>query len=112
MIHYQRQNINWIITQQVSRHENTVLLMFVYIPDSCWRTLFALVFVSVNMLLNLTVLAIIHERIPRLADPLPDLGFDLLPRWDPALDIAEYLIVALSIGVALLLFVHKYRYEF
>jgi len=39
----------------------------------------ALLFVFINMTLNLTVLAIIHERIPMREPHLPDISFDLLP---------------------------------
>ncbi|RWS07865.1 phosphatidylcholine:ceramide cholinephosphotransferase 1-like protein, partial [Dinothrombium tinctorium] len=73
------------------------------------RTFLAFVFVLISMISNLFVLAIVHERVPRQAPPLPDLGFDLLPRADKALDVSEYIIVFYSTSILLLLFLHRYR---
>lgn len=74
------------------------------------RTLLAFLFVFINLVINLITLSIVHERVPRdIKKPLPDVSFDLLPRWDPALDIAEWIIVVLCMCVFLLLFLHRYR---
>ena len=79
-------------------------------PNSIWRSFLAFLFVFANMTLNLTVLAIIHERVPRNQPPLPDLGFDILPEADWALSVAEYIIVFQVVGVLLLIFLHRYRF--
>ena len=65
-----------------------------------------------NMTLNLTVLAIIHERVPRAQPPLPDLAFDVLPAADWALSVAEYIIVIQVVGFIILIFLHRYRSVF
>lgn len=70
----------------------------------------ALLFVFVNMTLNLTVLAIIHERVPMNEPHLPDIAFDILPDSRVLLDVAEYFIVFQMVSVVLLLFFHKHRY--
>ena len=81
-------------------------------PNSIWRSFLAFLFVFANMTLNLTVLAIIHERVPRSQPPLPDVSFDLLPRGDWALSVAEYIIVIQVVGVVILVFLHRYRSVF
>ncbi|XP_054166764.1 phosphatidylcholine:ceramide cholinephosphotransferase 2-like [Oppia nitens] len=77
--------------------------------NSLWRSFLALLFVFANMTLNLTVLAIIHERVPRNQPPLPDLAFDILPTADWALSVAEYIIVIQVVGVVVLITLHRYR---
>src|SRR5699024_10076192 len=62
----------------------------------------ALLFVFVNMTLNLTVLAIIHERVPMNEPHLPDIAFDILPDHRRFLDVAEYFIVVQMVCVFLL----------
>lgn len=69
----------------------------------------ALLFVFVNMTLNLTVLAIIHERVPMKEPHLPDIAFDLFPDNRRFLDVAEYFIVVQMVGIFILLFFHKHR---
>jgi hypothetical protein len=78
----------------------------------CWRSLLAFLFVFCNMILNLTVLAIIHERMPRSQPTLPDLAFDILPYADQALDLAEYIMIFQVLGLFILIFLHKYRFVF
>jgi len=78
--------------------------------NSLLRSALALLFVSFTMTINLTVLAIVHERVPRNQPTLPDITFDILPYSKIALDIAEYIILLEVIGVGLLIFLHKYRF--
>jgi hypothetical protein len=80
--------------------------------NSLWRSFLAFLFVFCNMTLNLTVLAIIHERVPRSQPALPDLAFDILPDADWALAVAEYVIVIQVLGVFVLIFLHRYRFVF
>ncbi len=80
--------------------------------NSLWRSILAFLFVFCNMTLNLTVLAIIHERVPRSEPPLPDLAFDILPYADRALYVAEYIIVFQVLGVFVLIFLNRYRFVF
>jgi len=42
-----------------------------------------------SVLFNLTILAVIHERVPRSMPPLPDVTFAILPKNSSALDISE-----------------------
>lgn len=53
----------------------------------------AAVCLIISVLFNLTVLAVIHERVPRGEPPLPDVAFSLLPKIDRALDYSEYIIL-------------------
>jgi hypothetical protein len=77
-----------------------------------WRLLLAFLFLLCNMILNLTVLAIVHERVPRSQPALPDLAFDILPYADQALDLAEYIMLFQVLGLFVLIFLHKYRFVF
>ena len=79
--------------------------------DGCCRTTLAFLFLFYNMTLNLFVLAVVHERVPtQIKQPLPDIGFDLLPKADWTLSIAEYVIIAQMTAVFVLLFLHRYRW--
>lgn len=64
-------------------------------------------FICMN--LNFLVIAIIHERVPRDQPPLPDIGFDLFPAFDGALNMVEYIIIVQVGSAAVLLFLHRYR---
>lgn len=50
-------------------------------------------FLTFAVFFNLTILAVIHERVPMKQPPLPDVAFSLMPKNDHALDIAEYIIM-------------------
>ncbi|XP_053205865.1 phosphatidylcholine:ceramide cholinephosphotransferase 2-like isoform X3 [Panonychus citri] len=77
--------------------------------DYC-RAILAFLFAFFGMVSNLVILAIVHERVPLdITHPLPDLGFDLLPEVDWTLDIAEYIILAVSALIIFLLFIHRHR---
>lgn len=65
-------------------------------------------FAASNMILNLLVIAIIHERVPPYG-PLPDVSFELLPEYSWGLDVAEYIISIQAFIVFTLLFLHRYR---
>ncbi|XP_075678092.1 uncharacterized protein LOC113794756 [Dermatophagoides pteronyssinus] len=71
--------------------------------------LLSMVFVSLNMTLNLLVISVIHERIPMQEPHLPDIAFDILPDHRHFLDISEYVIVIQTVCIGLLLFFHKHR---
>ena len=70
----------------------------------------AFLFVFVNMTLNLTVLSIIHERVPMNEPHLPDIAFDILPDHRQFLDVTEYFIVFQMTSIFILLFFHRHRY--
>jgi hypothetical protein len=82
--------------------------------NSLWRSVLAFLFVFCNMTINLTVLAIIHERVPRNEPPLPDLAFDILPEADRALvlTVVEFIIVFQVLTVFALIVSHKNRFVF
>lgn len=77
-----------------------------------WKTLTAFGFLSGNLVLNLTCLAIVHERVPdrNKYPPLPDIFFDLFPPLDWALDVSEIIILVSIWSTLLLLFMHRYRW--
>lgn len=62
-----------------------------------------------SVLFNLTILAVIHERVPRSQPPLPDVTFSLLPKIDWALDISEYIIMFMTTCLLLITLLHRYR---
>lgn len=80
-----------------------------YVRNVYLLNFLAFLFVFVNMTFNLTVLAIIHERVPMNEPHLPDVAFDILPDERNFLDITEYFIVFQSTCIGLLLFFHKHR---
>lgn len=81
-----------------------------FVRDSYFRNTLAFVFLFYNMTLNLFVLAVVHERVPsQIQQPLPDIAFDLLPKADWTLSIAEYVIVMQVTAVLILIFLHRYR---
>lgn len=77
-----------------------------------WKTLVAFSFLSGNLILNLTCLAVVHERIPDRTKypPLPDVFFDLFPPLDWALDVSEVIIIVCIWSTLLLLLIHRYRW--
>uniref|UniRef100_A0A131YR68 Shingomyelin synthase n=1 Tax=Rhipicephalus appendiculatus TaxID=34631 RepID=A0A131YR68_RHIAP len=77
-----------------------------------WKTLVAFTFLSANLILNLTCLAYVHERIPDRAKypPLPDVFFDLFPPLDWALDVSESIIIFCIWSTLGLLLIHRYRW--
>lgn len=78
--------------------------------DGCCRNALAFLFLFYNMTLNLFVLAVVHERVPAyVRQPLPDIAFDLLPKADWTLSIAEYVIIVQVSAVLCLIFLHRYR---
>ncbi len=86
-----------------------------YLPkeaNSLWRSFLAFLFVVCNMILNLTVLAIIDESVRRRQPALPILAFETLPDGDWALAVAEYVIVIQVLGVFVLIFLNRYRFVF
>lgn len=77
-----------------------------------WKCLVAFCFLSANLILNLTCLAIVHERIPDRTKypPLPDIFFDLFPPMDWALDVSEVIIIVSIWSTLLLVLTHRYRW--
>ena len=63
----------------------------------------------ISVLFNLTILAVIHERVPRSQPPLPDVAFSLLPKIDHALDISEYIILFMVTSTLTMSLLHYYR---
>lgn len=80
------------------------------VGGSCCRNTLAFLFLFYNMTLNLFVLAVVHERVPEhIAQPLPDIAFDVLPKADWMLNVAEYVIIVQMTAVLALMFLHRYR---
>ena len=65
------------------------------------KTIFAFLYAVIAMNWNLIVLAIVHDKVPNRHLALPDIGFDLLPRADWALNFSELVMV----GEVILVFV-------
>lgn len=82
-----------------------------YKPEKC-KTLLACLLSTVCLLLNLVVLAYIHDRVPdrEKVGPLPDVLFDLFPPVDQALEVSEIIIIASVWSCVLLIILHRYRW--
>ncbi|GIY35729.1 phosphatidylcholine:ceramide cholinephosphotransferase 1 [Caerostris darwini] len=81
-------------------------------PPEKWKTLIGFVFLAFNMAWTLTVLAIVHERMPDRATtrPLPDIFFDIFPPVDWALDVSEVIIIISVWLTIFVIVVHKHRF--
>lgn len=75
------------------------------------KTLLAFGFYIGNLLLNVVLLAIIHERTPLADLPLPDVTFDLLPYWPEAIYLVEVFVITLLVLVFLLVLFHRNGYR-
>lgn len=73
------------------------------------RIMVAVMFLIIAVLFNLTILAVIHERVPMDEPPLPDISFSLLPKNDKALDVSEYIIMFMCTTTVLMIVLHRYR---
>ncbi|XP_022644612.1 phosphatidylcholine:ceramide cholinephosphotransferase 1-like isoform X3 [Varroa destructor] len=82
-----------------------------YKPEKC-KTLLACIFAVFCLLLNLVVLAFIHDRVPdrTKVPPLPDIFFDQFPVVDQALEVSEIIIIASVWSCVLLIILHRYRW--
>lgn len=71
----------------------------------------AFLFVCFNCTLNMTSLAIIHDKVPDRDKypPLPDVVLDNITAVDWALDLSEYLIMASMYSCILVIVFHKHR---
>lgn len=101
------QQLEEIIPLEVSKHLSSNPLL--YITSSIKQHIVAITFLFIAVLFNLTILAIIHERVPHDDAPLPDISFDILPKNDRALDISEFIIIFMSTSTILMIFFHRYR---
>ncbi|KAH9394604.1 sphingomyelin synthase [Tyrophagus putrescentiae] len=73
------------------------------------QLLVAACFLVFAVFFNLTVLAVIHERVPMGQPPLPDVAFALMPKNDHALDIAEYIIMFMTASTLVMTLLHRFR---
>ncbi|OQR68250.1 phosphatidylcholine:ceramide cholinephosphotransferase 1-like [Tropilaelaps mercedesae] len=82
-----------------------------YKPEKC-KTFVACIISTLCLLLNLLVLAYIHDRVPDRSKtpPLPDIFFDLFPEIDEALKVSEIIIIASVWTCVLLIVLHRYRW--
>lgn len=80
-------------------------------PPEKWKTFLGFVFLTVNMAWTLTVLSIVHERMPdrTKSPPLPDIFFDVFPPVDWALDVSEFIIIISVWLTVLMIIMHKHR---
>lgn len=74
------------------------------------QLLIAFGFLMIGVIFNLTIIAIIHERVPFEQPPLPDVSFDLLPKRDSALYISEYIIMFMSSSLMVMILFHRFRW--
>lgn len=76
--------------------------------SSYLKTGLALLCALIAVKMNLFMLAIVHDRVPaNTTGPLPDLGFDLLPRIDSALIISECIIIVEFVMLFFVPILHK-----
>lgn len=82
------------------------------IPNEIWKTFIALLIMCLNMVINLTALALVHEYVPDndIYEPLPDIIVSNVPAQDWGLDVSEYMIIATLISTVCVLIFHKYRF--
>ncbi|XP_076365605.1 phosphatidylcholine:ceramide cholinephosphotransferase 2-like isoform X2 [Tachypleus tridentatus] len=81
-------------------------------PSEKWKTFVAFIFMSWNLVLNLTCLSIVHERMPERTKfpPLPDIFFDLFLPAEWALDVSEGIIVVAVWSTLFIVFIHRNRF--
>lgn len=81
-------------------------------PSEKWKTFVAFIFMFMNLVLNLTCLSIVHERLPERTKypPLPDIFFDLFPPSDWALDVSEGIIVVSVWSTLFMIFIHRHGF--
>nr|XP_046915287.1 phosphatidylcholine:ceramide cholinephosphotransferase 1-like [Dermatophagoides farinae] len=83
------------------------------IINTLWQrhsiNLMALIFMATGMLLNSLMLSLTHERVPIQMKPLPDVGFDLLPRIDDLIVFCELYITIQNLSFLIVLFFHLDR---
>ncbi|XP_042901050.1 phosphatidylcholine:ceramide cholinephosphotransferase 1 [Parasteatoda tepidariorum] len=81
-------------------------------PPEKWKTFLGFIFLAFNMAWTLTVLAIVHERMPDRTKykPLPDIFFDVFPAVEKALDVSEVIIIISVWLTILVIIMHKHRF--
>ncbi|KAG8191862.1 hypothetical protein JTE90_019798 [Oedothorax gibbosus] len=81
-------------------------------PPEKWKTFLGFLFLAMNMAWTLTVLAIVHERMPDRGTtrPLPDIFFDVFPPVDWALDVSEFIIIVSVWLTILMIVMHRHRF--
>lgn len=89
---------------------NTINPKLLTLKATMPQLLIAFGFLMIGVIFNLTIIAIIHERVPFEQPPLPDVSFDLLPKRDSALYISEYIIMFMSSSVMLMILFHRFRW--
>lgn len=97
--------------QQSSTNETAVSRKWRGLSARLGKTLLAFGFYLGNLLLNVLLLAIIHERTPLNDLPIPDVTFDLLPYWPQAIYIVECYVITLLVLVFLLVIFHRNGYR-
>ncbi|MFH4976994.1 hypothetical protein AB6A40_003703 [Gnathostoma spinigerum] len=61
-------------------------------------------------LANEVAIAWIHDRVPRKDDPLPDLWFSIFPEVPGCIQIAECIILIISVSCIAVMIFHQYRW--
>ncbi|XP_054717171.1 phosphatidylcholine:ceramide cholinephosphotransferase 1-like [Uloborus diversus] len=81
-------------------------------PAEKFKTFLGFVFLACNMAWTLTILSIVHERMPDRTKypPLPDVFFDIFPPVDWALDVSEFIIIVSVWLTVLMIIMHKHRF--
>ncbi|XP_050532109.1 phosphatidylcholine:ceramide cholinephosphotransferase 2-like isoform X2 [Daktulosphaira vitifoliae] len=81
-------------------------------PQEKFKTFIAFILLLINLLINTTSLAMVHERVPDRTyyKPLPDTFLDIIPASDWALDVSEILIMISTNLSFIVIACHKYRF--
>ncbi len=108
---FPREYFKTLIGMQHPQHDFSITVSQVLNMD---LLLSAFLFCLFNWFLTTISLALVHERVPDRTHygPLPDVFLDNVPAADWALDVSEILIIISTTSCMILLFFHKYRYEF
>lgn len=79
-------------------------------PTEPHKTLLALLLVFVAWLANDFALAIVHDKVPRNAQPLPDIWFAWFPEITGAIKIAELILCYSLFLVIVVMVTHTHRF--
>ncbi|XP_076361951.1 phosphatidylcholine:ceramide cholinephosphotransferase 1-like [Tachypleus tridentatus] len=82
------------------------------LPSELCKTVIAFFFMFFNLVLNLTCLAIVHDKVPDRTKypPLPDIFFDVFSSADWALNVSEIIIITSVLSSLLIIFFHRHRF--
>ncbi|CAG0893858.1 unnamed protein product [Darwinula stevensoni] len=79
-------------------------------PKEKLKTLACAVWFFMCGVMNMTFLALVHDRVPKNTPPLPDIFLDNVQTRDWALSVSEYILMGVTYSTLILIFMHKHRW--